>query len=312
MGKSACYVYTGMSINRLDYYINYVTPFGFTTVLENQGCSNHHSIVDIGGSHFFFNKNYGFCRFDGSTTFPADGRPVSHDIENWIRDIRSTYYGHIIGAPLTSANKIAWVVPLEGATTPNAILYYDYYENKWTRKDVSARYLAPATINENVTWTTLGNLGYTTWSDLGNLRWADLIDETPELLFSPADGKLYTNATESEDGSAWDGYRVEPVMQFGPKNSRSFIKELWFNLCETGDYSLYVYYRGGDTEGECKNAVWTAVDEVSCDSPKDAICYLNGVETANRFHQIKWGTDGADEPFVISSIEIRYTTQSRY
>jgi hypothetical protein len=310
MGKNACFVASANSINRLDYYANYVTPFGFTTVVENQGWTNHHSIIDIGGMHLGFNKNYGFCAFNGSPDFPLGGRPISYDIENWIRDIRAGYYGAIVGAVNPFKNEASWTVPLDGSSTPNTVLSYDYVERKWRRKDIVARYIVPATISTDLTWTMLiNNLGYTTWSDLGNLRWADLIDETPDLMFSPADGKLYYNGTEADNGSAWDGFRIEPIMDFGEPNNRDLLLEIWFNLAETGSYSLYCYYRGGDTVGECKAAAWTTLPEISCDSPSNAVTRL--AET-NRFHQIKWGTDVADEPFIVSEIEFKYVTQGRY
>ena len=310
MGKNACFVYTNNSSNRLDYYANYVTPFGFTTVLENQGFTNHHSILDIGGVHLGFNKNYGFCAFDGSPNFPLGGRPLSWDIENLVRDIRAGYYNKIVGAINPFKNEVAWAVPLEGSAVPNAVLFYNYVEKKWRRKDITANYLAPAVIGTNLTWTMLVNdLGYTTWSDLGNLRWADLVNETPDLMFSATDGKLYYNGTEAYDGSAWDGYRIEPILNFGDKNDKDLLEEIWFNLSEVGDYNLYCYYRGGDTVGECKAASWTALTEMSCNSPANPVIRP---AVTNRYHQIKWGTDGADEPFVVSEIEFKYVPQERY
>jgi hypothetical protein len=310
MGKNACYVYTTDSINRLDYYANYTTPFGFTTVHENQGFVNHHGIVDVGGMHFGFNKNYGFCAFDGSMSFPSGGRPVSWDIETWVRDIRSSYFGHIVGTSIPQRNEIAWAVPLEGATTPNAILYYNYLEGKWRRKDIAARFIAPLTLTTNLTWTkAINDLGYTTWEDFGNLRWADLFNETPQIAISATDGHLYIDTTEANAGAAWDGYRVEPIMDFGRPNDKDLLLEIWFNIIEPGDYNMYCYYRGGDTVAECDNAVWTALPEVSCNSPANAVTHL--AET-NRFHQIKWGSDGADEAFVVNKIEFKFEPQGRY
>jgi hypothetical protein len=310
MGKNACFVYSTDSINRLDYYVNYTTPFGFTTVVDSQGFVNHHGVVDIGGMHFGFNKNYGFCGFDGSGSFPAGGKPISWPIENWISDIRSTYYGHIVGVPLPFKSEICWVVPLDSATTPNAMLFYNYAEGKWRRKDVSARFVAPLTLNTNLTWSMFtSGFGYTTWEDLGNLRWADLFNETPHIGFSNTDGKLYIDNTEANDGSAWDGYRIEPILDFQRPQDKDLLEEIWFDLSEHGDYSLYVYYRGGSTVGEVTSANWTALPEVSCNKPATAVTHL--AET-NRYHQIKWGTDGADEPFVVNKIEFKYVPQGRY
>jgi len=309
MGRNACAVYSDNSINSLDYYVDYTNPFGFTTVVSGQGFVSNASIVEINGIHYGFNKNYGFCIFDGTRNFPAGGRPVSDSIQNWIRDIRSSSHAYIVGTPNTYRNQIIWTVALEGATTPNALLVYDYARDSWSRRDFTARFLAPIVTATDVTWTSLGNLGFTTWASLGNLRWSDLVNETPDIAFSATDGKLYYIGTEGKDGSAMDGYRVEPILDFGDANRRDLLLEVWFNLIEVGDYSLYVYHRSGDTVGECRAAVWTALPEISCDSPNEAVTRLG---TSNRFHQIKWGTDAANEAFSVNRIDFKYEPQSEY
>ena len=310
MGNNACFVYSDSSINRLDYYADYTNPFGMTTIHENEGFVNHHGIVSARGMHFGFNKNYGFCAFDGSRNFPAGGNPVSQDIENWVRDIKSSSYPHIIGSHYPFRNKILWTVALEGSDTPNAILSYDYLENAWTRTDLVAHYISPIVVATDVTWTKLiTELGYTDWTSTGTLRWSDFIDETPYFAMSATDGKLYYYGTEGDDGSAWDGYRVEPVLDFGSKNDKDLLLEIWFGLVETGDYSIYVHHRSGNTVGECTGNTWTVMDEVSCDDPANAVCRLSKL---GRYHQIKWGTDAADEPFVTNQIEFKYVRQGRY
>jgi hypothetical protein len=309
MGRNACAVYSDNSINSLDYYVDYTNPFGFTTVVSDQGFVNNVCLVEVNGVHYGFNKNYGFCVFDGTRNFPAGGRPISFPIENWIRDIRSSSHAYIVGVPNTYRHEILWTVALEGETTPNAILVYDYVQNTWTRHDFTARFLHPITSATDVTWTSLGNLGYTTWASMGNLRWSDLVNETPDIAFANTDGKLYYIGTEGKDGSAMDGYRVEPILDFGDANRRDLLLEIWFNLVEVGNYSLYVYHRSGDTVGECNATGWTALDEISCDSPAEAVTRL---ATSNRFHQIKWGTDAASEAFSVNRIDFKYEPQSDY
>lgn len=305
MGRNACYVYSRDSIHRMDYYGSYAAPFGLTNVVANQGAVNHHSIVDVGRVHYFFNKNLGFCEFMG-----AEIRPISGDIENWIRDIRFAYYGLIVGTFIPHTNQIAWATPLEGATANNFILYYDRSTGAWTREEKAARFITQAIISTNMTWTkATSDLGIVTWTDAGNLRWVDLYSETPDVIFAAADGKLHINSTEADATAAWDGYRIEPIMDFGRPNDKDLLLEIWFDITETGSYSLYCYHRSGNTAAECDNANWTALPEISCDSPADAVCRL--AETA-RFHQIKWGTDAADEPFVVGGIEFKCVSQGRY
>ena len=305
MGRNTCYVYSRDSIHRLDYYGAYATPFGLNNVNASQGAANHHSIVDIGRMHFFFNRNLGFCEFMG-----AEIRPISKDIENWIRDIRFAYQGLIMGTFKSNTNEVAWSVPLEGASANNAVIYYNRYNQTWRREDKTARALSQALLTTNMTWTkAISDLGYTTWADFGNLRWVDLFSETSEVVFAAADGKMYINSTEADAGSAWDGHRIEPVLDFGRPNDKDLLEEIWFDITETGSYSIYCDHRSGDTVAECKNASWTALEEISVDSPANAICRLAEIA---RFHQIKWGTDAEDEPFVVSGIEFKYVPEGRY
>ena len=306
MGQNACFVYCEDSINRLDYYPSYSAPFGFTTIVDGQGCTNHHSIVNENSVHYFYNKNFGFCAYNGGGQIV----PISRDIENWVRDIKLSSTGHIFGAAYPYRQSVVWAVPLEAASTPNALLFYDYVENRWSRRDFEARCLAPIVRSTNVTWTNLTTeLGYTTWESLGGLRWADLINETPAIALSSTDGELYTLATEQDDTGDYDGYRVEPGIAFAGSNRRSTLLEVWFSVVDGGDFNLYVYHRSGDTEAELRAAPWTAAEEVSLNEPKDAVCRLNNIVKSARYHQIKYGTDQKDEMFSINQIEYRFEAE---
>ena len=310
MGNNACYVYCEDSINRLDYYVNYSAPFGFTTTADGQGATNHHSIVNENSINYFYNKNYGFCAYNGGSQVT----PISRDIENWTRDIKVSATPYIVGAALPYKNTIAWTVPLEAASTPNAILLYDYIDNKWTRRDFTVHYLSPIVRASDVTWTKLTTeLGYTTWESLGALRWTDLVNEQPAIAVSATDGKLYALSTESDADSDYDGYRVEPALMLGGLNNHSTLFEIWFSIVSGGAFSLYVHYRSGDTEKEIRAAPWTILDEVSLDDPTDAACYVNGLaQKSSRLHQIKWGTDSENEQFVVNTIEFLYESEERY
>jgi len=310
MGTNAFFVYCENSINRLDYYTNYATPFGFTTTVDGQGFVNHHSIINENGLNYGYNTNYGFCAYDGGRALI----PIGTEIENWTKSIRYQYANLIVGASLPYANSLIWTVPLEGSSIPNALLIYDYVERKWTRRDFEATYISRFINATNVTWTKLTTeMGYTTWESLGALRWADLIDETPTIGCSSTDGKLYSLTSESDAGSDYDGYRVEPALSFGGFNTYSILSEIWFSIVYGSSFNLYVYYRGADTEIELRTAKWIALEEVSFNSPKDAVCRLNNSDlTAKRLHQIKWGTDAENEQFVVNQIKFYYDFAGRY
>ena len=109
-----------------------------------------------------------------------------------------------------------------------------------------------------------------------------------------------------------DGYRVEPALSFGSGNY-SVLLEIWFSIVSGGDYSIYVHYRAGDTEKELRGAAWTPLEEVSLNDPKNAVCRLNGaIHRSARIHQIKWGTDAANEMFSVNKIEFVYQSESRW
>ena len=309
MGNNACYVYCEDSINRLDYYANYSAPFGFTTIVDGQGCTGHHSIVNENNINYFFNRNYGFCAYDGGSQII----PISKDIDGWVRDIKLSSTPAIVGSENSYNNSIVWTVPLEGSSTPNALLVYDYVENKWTRRDFTASYIAPIVRATDVTWTKLiTDLGYTTWESLGSLRWTDLFSESPNMAISSTDGALYTLSTESDNTADMNGYRVEPALSFGNGNY-SVLLEIWFSIVSGGDYSIYVHYRAGDTEKELRGTAWTILEEVSLNDPKNAVCRLNGaIQRSARIHQIKWGTDAANEIFSVNKIEFVYQSESRW
>ncbi|MHC4748395.1 MAG: hypothetical protein ACYTFW_00840 [Planctomycetota bacterium] len=310
MGRNACYVYCEDSINRLDYYANYSYPFGLTTIVDGQGATGHHGIVNENGVNYFHNKNYGFCAYSGGNQVVS----ISRDIENLVRDIRSTYAAQIVGASAPSNNTITWTVPTEGSATPNLMFTYDYHENKWAVRDLTGYYVTPMVNATDVTWTKLTTeMGYTDWTSLGDLRWADLVNEKSEICTSASNGHLYTLTTESNNGEDYNGYRVEPALSLGGLNNHSILFEIWFSIVFGGDFSIYVDYRGGDTEQELRLASWTRLDEVSCNSPDNCVCRLDNLTAkASRLHQIGWGTASKNEQFVVNKIEFVYETQGRY
>ena len=240
--------------------------------------------------------------------------PISIDIENWVRDIRSTAATRIIGASDSSKNKIVWSVPADGSETPNALFIYDYLENKWTRRDIVLNYITTLVNATDVTWTKLTTeLGYTTWESLGNVPWSSLVNESLTVSGINSAGHLYTLTSESDDDEDFDGYRIEPALAFAGPHTHSVLLEIWFSLVSHGNYSIYVKYRGADTEAELRQTNWTTLDEVSCDNPVNPVCRLDNLTAkSSRLHQIKWGTDAKDEKFVVSQIEFRYVPESRY
>jgi hypothetical protein len=301
MGMNSCYLYGENSIDRIDYYANYTIPFGITNRVVGAGFVNQHSIVDVGGRHFGFDRNYGFCEYRGGVEFPYGGRPLSDSIEEDVAEINPTYYGHITGSFMRQKQVVYWSVPAGGATGPTKLFAYDMITGDWTIRDFPAQIVNPWVLVSTVTWQNLIDLGYTTWEDFGTQRWGNLVTETPALVFSNDDGKVYSHTGESDNGSAFEGMRTEPILDFGSPENKDLLLEIWFGLSNgIADYNIHVYHRSGNTVGECEGAGWLALDDVNCNSPANPVVRLNKL---GRFHQIKWGTDG---------IEFKYVRQGRY
>jgi hypothetical protein len=309
-GSNACFLYGSNSIDSIDYYANYTTPFAIRNLVSNQGSTGHHSIVDIGSAHLLFNRFYGFCAYAGGTDFPAGGKPISEPIDNWIGTINPLYYHLICGTFIPQRNEVCWAVPLDGASTNNSMLFYDLRTGSWRRKDIAASYVDFWVVDTSIAWSDLPAIGYTYWSDFGLMTWSDLISSKPYLVSGNTGGHVYIDSGESNLGAAWDAYRTEPMLPLPIQgNARSLLLEIWFSLASIGNYSLNVWYRGGDTVGECSTSPWVVLTEVSCNSPSNAVCYLS---QNNRYHQIRWGTDAASEPFSVNAIEFKFVPQGVY
>jgi len=311
MGVDKAYIYCRDSIQRIVYFQDFETPFRIYTAVPQQGCPGHHSIVSLGNRHFLFNKNYGFVEYRGGQEFPYGGRPISADIEDIIQDFDVDFYSMIVGAAVPLTRQIAWAVPFTGDSTPSHILFYNYETGQWTIEDKAMRFISNWRMYDNFTWnnliTELGGTG-ATWNDAGTNTWAYYTSNRQRLAMSNTDGKLYYRAGETDAGSALDGYRIEPVVDFGNKYRRDLLQEIWFDIAYGGNFSIDVSWRGGDTTGELVDASWTSLGSVSCNDP--TVPAIRNISQSARMHQIKWGTDAASEPWRVNGINLIAQTQS--
>jgi hypothetical protein len=308
MGGDRCYIYSENSIHQLVYYPDYQYPFRAYTVLPNQGSVNHHSIVNIGNTHYFFNKNYGFCKYDGGKGLV----PISNDIEEDLQGINTEYYKSIVGTFVPLTRSIVWTVPMEGETVPNKLLVYSVDTGQWTYEDKSMRFIDNWMLYSDYTWedliTDLGGAG-AVWSDAGTRNWAYYTSARQKLIYANTDGYLYYHTGESLGGSDLDGYRIEPIMDFGDRERRDTLLEIWFDLVESGDFSIDVYHRSGSTTGEVNAASWAALDSVSHYSPDYPKINCN---KHAKLHQIKWGTGAASEKWSVNGIKFKYNIEGAY
>lgn len=376
MGTEKCFIYCENSIQQLVYYSDYATPFRCFTVVPKKGAVNHHSIVNLGDRHLFFNREYGFMEYRGGN----DAVPISDDIENDVHDMIWDNANLIVGTYVPVMRCAVWTVPMVSSGTPNRLLFYHIDTKQWWWMDRSFRYLdywqsyssykwqdlirdlgglakiqgtadsdvtnkllssgsdftsAGVIVGDEAHSTTAGLVGVVTevsatglvldtdafpygteifevgtgatWADAGSRSWAYYASLASYLVAADTDGHLYTHTGESLPGSSvLDGYRIEPILDFGDPKRKDFLKEIWFQIGYAASHSIDVYYRGGDTEAEVKNQAWTSVGSISCNSPAKPVVY---VEQSARLHQIKWGTDTDTEYFEISKIIFKFIPQ---
>lgn len=307
MGRDKAYVYCQNSIHELVYLADYVLPFKLYTQNAAHGAVNHHSIVTAAGSHYLFNAEYGFVKYDGGRDFTAI---ISDDIESDVAGITPAYYDLIVGAYIPSLRQIVWTVPSAGSTTPNRLFFYSPQSGRWTIEDKAARFVTNWRMASQMTWTgfiaAIGG-GAAVWTSAPSPEtWAMYAASGAGLAFGNTDGFAYLYGTDNTTTS----YRIEPILDFGNAQSQKILQEIWFELAKVGNYSITVWHRGGDTVGEVEGKAWESLGTISCDSPTNP-CLRNFSRT-HRLHQLKWGTSAANEAYCVSAIVLRYLKEGTY
>jgi len=311
MGHDRMYIYCENSIQQLVYYADYSAPFRCYTAVQKQGAENHHSIVNLGDRHYLFNRNYGFCEYRGGSTFPYGGKSLSDPIEDLIQGMNADYYNLIVGCFVPLTKEICWTVPLENSSTPNYLLFYNIETKQWRLEDKSMRYVDEWRLVNNFTWNNLiteaGGTGLWTDGGVSSRSWAYYSSHKQRLVYANTNGHLYNRDGNDIDGANLDAYRIEPAMDFGHIFNHKTLLEIWFGIALSGDYSIDVHHRSGDTMGELIAASWTSLGSVSCNDNERPVLHCD--KTA-RYHQIKWGTDLKDERFRVTDIVFKYKIQS--
>jgi len=311
MGHDRCYIYCQNSIHQLVYYADYSLPFRIYTTVQKQGCESHHSIVNLGDRHLLFNRNYGFCEYRGGQTFPYGGKSISDDIEDLIQGMNADYYHLIVGTFIPLTKEVCWTVPLYDDSSCNNLLFYNIETKQWRVEDKTMRYVDEWRLVENFTWNDLiteaGGTGLWTDGGVSSNTWAYYSSHKQRLVYANTDGYLYNRDGTNLAGSNLNGYRIEPIMTFGNDFNYKTIFEVWFGIGNTGSYSIRVYHRSGNTVGELIGKPWATIGTVSCDSSTRPVIHCS---KTGRYHQILWGTEYADEEFMVTDIVFKYIMQS--
>lgn len=311
MGGNALYVYGERTINRVDYYPDFTTPFAMVTLVEGQSMSNMASLISIPNRHFFFNRDYGFIEYAGGT----DWAVISDDIEDKLH-IRNEYANRIIGTFDPYHKELVWLWPGGTESTPNQMLRYDLRSKQWRISPWEVTYVDKwIVLTEGRTWTELSNLGGSnqTWTDIINKgydRWMDVYQDQARLVFGGVDGFVYYEGGDSADNSSYDSYRIEPIMDFGDPQRKKLLLEIWFGFGKVGTYHVNVWWRGGDTAAECESHSWESLGYIRPCAATSAPCVYPARN--ERFHQIKWGTSGKEDQYEVNRIDFHFYPQGKY
>lgn len=311
MGTDRAYIYSENSIHQLTYYPDYISPFRTFTVIPDHGGVNHHSIVSAHNRHYLFNRDFGFCMYDGGPQFPS-GRPISDNIEKDVAAIDPEYYDLIVGTAVPIVQKIAWAVPSGYSTVPNQLWFFDIKTGQWTFEDKSMRYIDAWRMFETYTWTNLIADYGDGWTYVESNAWAQFLSSLQRLVYANTDGKLYYQTGESVPSENINGYRIEPIIDFGDPYRKDVLEEIWFEIVDSGDFSINVEHRFGDTVAEITGEAWSQLGTISCNDPtsSDDFCIRN-VAKSGRLHQIRWGTSLNNQKFGVNKITLVWQPQSR-
>jgi hypothetical protein len=90
-------------------------------------------------------------------------------------------------------------------------------------------------------------------------------------MVSVNNGDIYKHLGDTFDGAIYDGYRIEPIMNFGDPKRKKTLHEIWFGIADgsqgsetavTDDPGIDVYLRVGETTREVINATWRYIGSV--------------------------------------------------
>jgi len=307
LGRDKCYPFCENSIQQLVYYPDYTAPFRCFTVVSDQGCGGHHSIINANGQLYFFNPNFGFCSYAGGNAVI----PISDDILPELRTIDRSYFSKIVGKHIPYHRQIIWTVPFDGESECNHIVIFNYDTNQWEIETKSTRWIDDWFIYTSLTWAQLETLvgGTGIWTDAGTATWQAYLSVNTLPVFGGTDGHFYTHTTEADKGSDINGFREEPILYFGNKRTYKDLLEIWFDVVEKGDFAIDVYHRGGNTAGEVEASAYELVGTLSMSSPPSGQYKVN-INKNMRMHQIKWGSDLQNEKFMVNGIVFKYTESS--
>ena len=253
-GRNLFLVYGRNSICKLDYYPSATPAFGATMLIDNLGIEDQKCLINAYGSHWFFNKSYGFIQYNGSGSINTENI-ISKDIENIIATIDFSKITQITGKHVRGSRQLVWAITTTQAW-PDTLLYFDVDSRTWSREDRT-----DANIIIMDSWP----------DDVGT-------EDVHKLVFSgSSDGHVYYKNGEvldSVSGTLFDAYRIEPAMYFHDAKRKKFLKSIWFGIDSGDNAYLDVYYRNGNTVYDLETKSWQFIGSLYLRTDGDSVIHM--------------------------------------
>jgi hypothetical protein len=305
LGNIACLVYGRNSIHSMDFQPDYTPCFSLTSQITGLGTDAHWSIVDMGDSHYFYDRSKGFVRYAGGREYEV----ISDPIADTLSSILDSKVDLIYGKDIPLSNEVVWIIPAVTSGIPQRWCYYNVKEKKWRIEERTATalcYLESLESYSAMDWETwIDSYGGDTalWSAASTDLWSvGMILRYNRLVFGNDTSYLYSIMGNDFAGNDFDAYRIEPVLSAPDPSRRKRLQSIEVVSPTTGAFSLDFYWRGGETNQEVTDSAWELLGSVSMASTSTMVLYFDKTE---KFHQFKWGTDLKEEPFEVSQFKLR-------
>ena len=300
LGNVACLLYGDNSIYSMDYYPDYTPIFSLTEQVTGIGPRWGHSIVDTGRSHLFFDENKGFIEYAGGRQYEV----VSEAIEPYLQTIQQAYYKLIVGANIHFTDEVAFSVPLDYATSNNAVFYYNTKTKQWRKENRACDVIGYKSVLTTFTWPdfiSYNGVNNLTWPT-DSRTWNQSIAGTGKVYYGKSDGYVYEVYGSDWNDGDYEAYRIEPILGSPDYTRYKRVQECHILGTRTGSWSVDVYWRGGDTEQEVISSTWEFLGSTTQETTSSQVIYF---DKEKKYHQFRYGTDKMDEPFAVSRMILK-------
>jgi hypothetical protein len=210
----------------------------------------------------------------------------------------------IVGANIHYSDEVVWAVPLNYATSNNALLYYNTQTKQWRKENRACDVIGYKNYLTTYTWTEFilyNSDNGSTWPT-DSRSWNESVAGSGKVYYGKTDGYVYEIHGSDWNDADYDAYRIEPILGAPDYTRHKRIQECHILATRTGAWSVDVYWRGGDTEQEVVDSSWELLGSTTQTTTSSQVIYF---DKEKKYHQFKYGTDKKYEPFAIGRVILK-------